>query len=120
MTKTSKGIVWAGVVTIIVVGAIHVIEAPDSFTEAAYKGWLFLANGAGAIVAAFGIWKGKPLAWGLGLLVAVGAMGGYVASRTIGLPMLPPEPDAWFEPMGVLSLIFEAAYIVIFLQKDKR
>jgi hypothetical protein len=105
----------AGVALILVTGAIHLIDAPSSFGDATYKGLLFLANGIAALVAAFGIYRGeRTWGWGLGVLVASGALLGYVISRTVGLPGLPP--DVWLEPLGVLSLMVEAAFIVLFVQ----
>ena len=79
----------------IATGLIHMIEAPGSFFEAAYKGWLFYANGLGAAAAAYGIYRGKSSwGWTLGLLIAAGSVVGYVVSRTVGLPQIPAEPDA--------------------------
>ncbi|MBF0594351.1 MAG: hypothetical protein HQL22_05220 [Candidatus Omnitrophica bacterium] len=105
----------AAIALIFVTGLIHAINAPDSFQEAAYKGWLFCANAAGAVVAAFYISRQNRLGWWLGLGVAAGAFLGYVASRTVGLPMIPAEPDAWLEPLGVASLIAEGLFIGIFI-----
>jgi hypothetical protein len=73
------------------------------------------ANGAGALLAAYGIWGGKRWGWPLGLLVAVGALAGYVASRTVGMPGIPAEPDAWFEPLGVASLLAEGLFSLVAL-----
>jgi hypothetical protein len=71
-----------------------------------------VANDAGAAVAALGIYRGvKSWGWGLGLLVAGGALVAYILSRTIGLPGLEAEPDAWFEPLGLASLIAEGLFI---------
>ena len=96
-------------------GVIHFIDAPGSFGDATHKGLLFLANGIGAIVAGLGIYRGeRTWGWGLGVLVAGGALVGYVISRTVGLPGL--APDIWLEPLGVLSLMVEAAFIVLFAQ----
>jgi len=104
----------AGIALILVTGAIHFIDAPGSFGDATYKGLLFVANGIAAIIAAIGIYRGERLwGWGLGLLVAGGALIGYVISRTVGLPGL--APDVWLEPLGILSLLVEAAYVVLFL-----
>jgi hypothetical protein len=104
----------AGILLILGTGLIHLFNAPDSFDEAFYKGLLFVANGVAAVVAAVGIARGaRTWGWTLGLLVAGGAVLGYVASRTIGLPGLEPEPDAWLEPMGVASLVLEALFLVI-------
>ena len=103
----------AGIVLILVTGAIHFIDAPGSFGDATYKGLLFLANGIAAVVAAFGIYRGeRRWGWGLGVLVAGGALVGYVTSRTVGLPGL--APDVWLEPLGVLSLMVEVAFIALY------
>jgi uncharacterized membrane protein HdeD (DUF308 family) len=115
MRTMSTAVQGAGVALILVTGAIHFIDAPSSFGDATYKGVLFLANGIAAIIAAFGIHRGvRTWGWGLGILVAGGALVSYVISRTVGLPGLPP--DVWLEPLGILSLMVEAAFIVLFVQ----
>ena len=53
---------------IVLVGLIHVVDAPDSFSEAAYKGLLFAAIGLGAVLAALGIYGGRRWGWNLGAL----------------------------------------------------
>jgi hypothetical protein len=108
----------AAIALILVTGAIHFIDAPGSFGDATYKGLLFVANGIAAIVAAFGIYRGERLwGWGLGMLVAAGALVGYVISRTVGLPGI--APDVWLEPLGILSLIVETAYVVLFVRSRR-
>lgn len=102
-------LMWAGISLIAVVGLIHLIEAPEYFEEATYLGLLFLANFAGSLAAAIGIYRGRGWGWGLGVLVAGGAFVGYVISRTIGLPGLPV--GEWLEPLGVLSLLAEGLFI---------
>ncbi|GAC1658151.1 MAG: hypothetical protein NVS4B3_25300 [Gemmatimonadaceae bacterium] len=115
MTRRPTATEWAGIVLILVTGAIHLIDAPSSFDDARYKGLLFLANGAGAGVSALGIFRGeRSWGWGLGALVAGGALVGYIISRTVGLPGLPP--DVWLEPLGILSLVIEAGFLVVFLR----
>ena len=108
---------WPGIGLIVSVGLIHAIDAPDGFEEAAYKGWLFCANGVGALVAAWGIFRGQRWGWNLGLLIAAGSFISYVASRTVGLPLIPAEPDAWLEPLGVASLIAEGLFVAVFIKK---
>ena len=111
-----RWMVWAGVVLILVTGLIHFVSAPDSFGETTYKGVLFIANGLGAIVAAVGIYRGsRRWGWGLGLVVAAGAFVAYALSRTVGLPDLPAEPDAWFEPLGLASMIAEIGFVLVAL-----
>jgi hypothetical protein len=38
---------------------------------------------------------------------------GYVISRTVGLPGI--APDVWLEPLGILSLLVEVAFVVLFV-----
>lgn len=47
--------------------------------------------------------------------IAAGSIIGYILSRTVGLPLIPPEPENWFEPLGVVSLLVESAYVIIFV-----
>jgi hypothetical protein len=113
MRTTATAAQGAGIALILVTGAIHFIDAPGSFGDATYKGWLFLANGVAAVVAAAGIHRGeRTWGWGLGVLVAGGALVGYVISRTVGLPGL--APDVWLEPLGILALMVEAGFIVLY------
>ena len=109
------------IVAILGTGFIHFVEAREAFTETTYKGLLFVANGVGALVVANGIYRNqRGLGWLLGLLVAGGALLAYIASRTVGLPGLAAEPDAWFEPMGVASLVCEGLFIVLFAVTQTR
>ncbi|MDD5155145.1 MAG: hypothetical protein PHF11_01505 [Candidatus Omnitrophica bacterium] len=118
MKKAGRVFLWLGVVLILITGFIHVIDAKDSFSEAAYKGWLFYANGLGAMVAAYGIYRGRRIwGWYLGLFIAAGSLALYILSRTVGLPLIPAEPDAWFEPLGVASLIAEGLFIAVFMNR---
>ena len=117
MGKKLTALDLIAVVLIIIVGSIHLIDAPDSFQDVVYKGWLFYANGVGAGLSAVMMVRQARWGWWLGLLVAAGAFAGYVASRTVGLPMIPAEPQAWFEPLGVTSLVAETAFIAVFIRR---
>ena len=115
MTSSTHSLRIVAVVAIVATGLIHLATARDSFGEATYKGLLFVANGVGALVAAVGVYRDRAYwGWLLGALVAGGAFLGYVLSRTVGLPGLPAEPDAWFEPLGVASLVAEAVFLIVF------
>ena len=116
------GLVGAGIALIVIVGLIHLIDSPEDLAEGSYQGYLFLANFVGALAAAVGIYRGNRWGWALGLLIAAGALVGYVISRTVGLPGLPVEEE-WLEPLGVLSLIVEilfvGAFLAIFVRPNK-
>ena len=43
----------------------------------------------------------------------------YCLSRTVGLPYIPAEPDAWLEPLGVASLAAEGLFIGVFVGKSR-
>ena len=98
---------------ILLVGLIHLMDAPDSMTESTTKGLFFYANFVGAIVAV-GIFLHRTWGWGLGILVAAGAFIGYIVSRTVGIFGLPP--DVWMEPLGIASLVVEALFIAVALR----
>lgn len=99
----------------VVTGLIHLTIAPDYFS-AASVGALYVVDGIMALVAAFGIYRGsKAWGWGLGLLVTSVAMMLRVLSLTVGLPGLGIDA-AWYEPIGVLSLVVEGAYVVLALR----
>lgn len=46
--------------------------------------------------------------------MAAGAFVGYALSRTVGLPQIPAEPDAWFEPLGIASFVAEGLFVVLY------
>ena len=105
---------WAGIVLVLATGLMHGVEGPTHYHEAAYQGLLFFLNAAGALVAARGISRGATLwGWTLGALISAGALMLYIASRTIGLPGLEVD-DAWFEPLGVASLLVEGLYVLVY------
>jgi hypothetical protein len=105
---------WIGIALILITGLIHVIGAKHSFREAAYLGWLFCANGTASLIAAYGIYQKHSWGWSLGLLITKLSFICYVMSRTIGLPYLPAQPQAWLYPLGVASLIAEGLFMAVF------
>ncbi len=105
---------WAGILLVLATGLIHGVEGPAHYHEAAYEGLLFFLNAAGALVATRGIYRGEKLwGWTLGVLISAGALILYIVSHTIGLPGLEVD-DAWFEPLGVASLLVEGLYVLVY------
>jgi hypothetical protein len=107
---------WAGATLIFLIGGAHVLIAGEHFLAATYLGILFLANFAGAVVAAFALYR-SPNRWGwlLGDAVAGGAFVGFIASRAIGLPGFEEEVGRWFSIAGLLCLMMEGAFISLSL-----
>ena len=114
-----KFILWLGIGLILVSGVVHLIDAQDSLKEAAYKGWLFYANFLATLVTAFGIYCSKLWGWKLGFVISVVSITLYCLSRSVGLPLIPDEPDAWFEPLGVISLLAEGLFVLIYIIKSR-
>lgn len=110
----SKIFLWLGMIALIATGLVHGLDAPDCFEEAAYKGWLFYANALGCLVAAFGIFRNQKWGWSLGAVIAACSIAAYVASRTVGLPGIPAEPDEWLEPLGVVAVLSEVLFLVVY------
>lgn len=102
----------AGIALILVVGAIHLVEAPEHFRTAAYLGVLFVVNAAATLVAAVGILRGaKSWGWTLGALISGLSALAYLFSRVFGLPGLGESAGGWDEPLGSLALIVEGLFL---------
>ena len=105
-----RALLIAGVVLIVLTGLIHAIEAPEYLEEETYIGVLFVLNVLGALASAVGMWRGSRAAWALGIVVAAGAFIAFILSRTVGLPSF---SDPEWEPLGIVSLIVEGAFVLI-------
>jgi hypothetical protein len=102
---------WLGLVLILQTGLVHLYLMPETFAESTYEGLLFMANAIGAVVAAYGIYRGKVWGWNLGILIAAGSIVAYVISRTVGMPGM--EIEEWSNPLGVGALIVESGYLIV-------
>lgn len=98
---------------------IHLIGAPEHYEEASYIGLLFYANFAAALVGAVGVYQNRLWAgWGLGVVVAGGALAMFLVSRLIGLPGYEEHVGMWLgdspaENLGIPSLIVEAFFVAV-------
>lgn len=111
MSTKQRG--W-GIALILATGLLHAVEAPEYYGEVKYIGGLFVACLIGSVIAGYGIWQQRTWGWWLGLAVAGGSILAYVASRTIGLPDF--RENSWsqaLEPMGVISMAIEAAFVLV-------
>jgi hypothetical protein len=112
MNRDIKLLQWFAIGFIVVAGLIHLYTTPGELNEDLYLGLLFIANCVGAVVAAYGILRGRRWGWVLGFLVAVGSIGGYVWSRTSGLPGM--DVEEWLNPAGIASLLVEGLFVIAF------
>jgi hypothetical protein len=116
MLKKSKLEIWLGIVITLALGVIHLVLARQEFDETPYAGVMFAGYFAASIIAAIGIYRDARLwGWVLGFLLAASAFIGYIISRTVGLPGMGVED--WLAPMGILSLVLEVAYCVLFFRQ---
>ena len=108
--NSSKILRWAAITLILTTGIIHLILSPHHFEEAKYVGVLFVLNGIGAAIAAFGIYRNAAWGWSLGAFIAAFSIISYIVSRTVGLPAT--EVEDW-NLIGIISLIVEAGFLLV-------
>ena len=114
----SKILQWLAIGLIIATGFLHLLTAQGEYEEAAYMGYLFVANFFGALVAAFGIYHRRVWGWMLGLAVAAGSIVGYIWSRTLGMPGM--EHEEWITPYGVVALAVEGLFVLLVIVRPWR
>jgi hypothetical protein len=102
------------VVALTATAGIHIALVPDHLREAPYAGALFIALSAAALLAALLlVARGDRLAWAAGGTLALAAVLGYVASRSVGLPSLGDDVGDWLSPLGVAALLCELTVAVL-------
>lgn len=107
----SKQNKWLGIVVILASGLIHLYDAPGEYGDAPYMGILFYLFFVGSIISAVGIYRGE-LIWGwlFGGLLSIGAVVGYLISRTVGMPISGIED--WGPPLAYFAIFLELVYFV--------
>ena len=96
------------------VALIHVLDSPGSFQEQAYKGWLYVGLIAGCFLTAAALVRSSDLrAWVTAVLLPLGAIAGFVVSRTVGLPGGADDIGNWTEPLGLASLVVEGSLVAL-------
>jgi hypothetical protein len=96
------------------VALIHLLDAHDTFASTPYKGWLFVGLIAGSLASAAWLVRGSDSrAWSASALLSLGAIVGFVYSRTVGLPGSADDIGNWWEPLGLASLFVEGAVVAL-------
>jgi len=106
---------WLGIVLILEMGLLHLLTAQAEYDEAAYMGYLFIANFCGALLAVLGIYRRQKWGWQLGLVVAIGSLAGYAWSRTLGMPGM--NVEEWFAPYGIVAMSVEGLFVLLYILK---
>jgi hypothetical protein len=113
---------WPTSAALLVAAAAHIPVTPEHLREAPYMGWLFVGFTAFAaiiavVVAIRGTATGPFLAAGALCAAAIAA---YALTRLIAFPQLGDDVGNWGEPLGVVSIISEAAVVVLSLASAAR
>jgi hypothetical protein len=96
------------------VALIHLLDLPGTFDEQAYKGWLYLGLIGGCLLAAAALVRASDRrAWVAAAALPLGAVVGFVVSRTVGLPGGADDIGNWTEPLGLASLFVEGSLIAL-------
>ena len=109
------------VVALAGVALVHLLDAPGSFQDAPYKGWLYVGLILGCLGAGAALIRSSDLrAWAAAATLPLGAIVAFVISRTVGLPQGADDIGNWTEPLGLASLFVEgtlAGLALIVLQE---
>lgn len=113
--ETSRAAEALGALSLLGVAATHLLDLGHKLEDAPYLGVAFIVLIGGSIVAAVLLLGGRhaPVAWRIGVTLSVGAMLGYILSRSIGLPQLAGHVGHWADPVGMAALTFEAVIVVL-------
>jgi len=96
------------------VGLIHLLDIPGKLSETPYMFWMYLALIVGSVLTAGALLRGSDSrAWALAALFPLGAIAGYVLTRTIGLPQDADDVGNWGEPLGMASLFVEGLVVAL-------
>jgi hypothetical protein len=128
--KSARFFNWAGLVTILAAGLIHLFHAPGEYKENPYIGILFFAFFLLSVLSAIGIYRASLVSgwlqigygylktsffwgWVLGLLLSVISIAGYLLSLTIGWPVATIEQWSPLSIYGVIlvEIIFLGLYV---------
>ncbi|WP_102125982.1 hypothetical protein [Deinococcus planocerae] len=112
---------WLGLMLLAAVAWIHYRDIPGKLGETPYLGWLYILLVAGCAAAGAWLFTERARAgYALGALISLGAIVGYVLTRSTGLPGATGDIGNWAEPSGVFALIVEAAFVGLALSRLRR
>ena len=105
----------AGAFCLIGIAVAHLIDLPGHIQDSPYIAVLFGLLAAASLGLTFLLTRGiRPdLVWPVAGALALGAIIGYVWSRTIGLPQIEDHVGEWREPVGIAALVFEGTLVAL-------
>jgi hypothetical protein len=96
------------------IAAVHLADLPDKMEEVPYLGWAYIALIIASLLLAELVATRadrRLMAASAGLSAAV--IVGFAINRTIGMPGAMDDIGNWTEPLGMISLLIEAAVLWI-------
>ncbi|MDQ1717173.1 MAG: hypothetical protein QOC94_670 [Actinoplanes sp.] len=104
----------AGAIALAAVAVIHVLDLPSTLQATPLIGYgYFLLIGVALAGAAMLITVPGPRVWALADLIAAGAIGAYVLSRTTGLPTDSLDIGNWNCALGIAAISTEALIVLL-------
>jgi hypothetical protein len=113
---------FAGALLAVAVAAVHVADqgGVTALADPAWIGWGYRLIEVGGVLTALILLLPRPawlgpswLGWAAGALLGTAPFLGYVASRTVGVPGDPADVGNWGYWVGTVSLLVEAALVVL-------
>lgn len=96
--------------------AVHAVDAVGKWTETPYIFWMYMVAIVAAIAAAGRtLFTRSRTALLASAAVAGGVLLGYLLNRTVGLPAATGDIGNWTEPIGITSMVIEAATVAVAL-----
>lgn len=115
----SSAVIGLSLLLLCVTALVHYLAIPDKLGETRLLGWSYILLVAGCSAA--GAWLLSDrwrLGYILGTVVCGGALLAFILTRTVGLlGSAPDDIGNWGEPAAIVSLIVEAAFVVIALMQ---
>jgi hypothetical protein len=103
----------AGIACLGAVMAIHTSELAGKTEEVAYLGFGYMLLAASSLVAVVLLAQRDVRGWWLGGLTCGATIGGFVLTRTTGLPMSHDDIGNWGETVAVWALVAEVAMVAM-------
>jgi hypothetical protein len=103
-----------GFVGMLAIALIHLLDVIGKIKETPYLGVMYIALMVASVaVALYLLHTGSTRAWAAAGLLAAATLGGFILSRTTGLPNAKDDIGNWTEALGLASMFVEAAVIVL-------
>lgn len=106
-----------GALLALAIAAVHIADQGSitSLASPHWIGWGYRLIEVGGILTALAVLLSRPawLGWAAGVLLGAGPFLGYIASRSVGVPGDHADIGNWGYWVGTVSLVVEAALIVL-------